>query len=264
MPVININTTSKTDDQQVEYIYHWDRIIIAVLSALVLISLIGLFVFNVLNNTETPTAASKAQNTVNTDTLKATTDTKVNADSVANTASETIIKPIDLNKTNVNADNTGADADADADTVATNSAPSDNTITALSEQSGLKQNELKQQALVFQHQQTRIFDPRVKRFQLAARIEQREPKGNLNELLSDQNGTARIFAFSDVTSLKDQHLTYQWLRNGKVVASLDIGVWAKRWRSNASKIINRQMSGTWQVKLLVDDKLLAQSDFSAN
>ncbi len=109
---------------------------------------------------------------------------------------------------------------------------------------------------------TRILSAKVKRFVLAKAIREREPRGSLEDITADSNGLITVYAFAEVVDSKNDVLYYRWRHNGKPVATVDIGVWSNRWRSNSSKYISANMRGEWQV-VLENNKgdLLAETTF---
>jgi hypothetical protein len=71
-----------------------------------------------------------------------------------------------------------------------------------------------------------------------------------------------VFAFSEVSGLRGQTLRYRWLRNGKVVATVKVGVGGNSWRSYSSKFVTSAMRGDWRVELVGDgDQVLAFREF---
>lgn len=111
-------------------------------------------------------------------------------------------------------------------------------------------------------QGTEVSSPSVKRFLLAKSVANNKPIGDLNSVRLNDNGVAAVYAFSDVVGMKNDFLFYEWFRNGKRVAKVRVGVWAKRWRSYSSKVLNERMRGSWRVELRNDeDRLLASADF---
>ena len=114
----------------------------------------------------------------------------------------------------------------------------------------------------FRLQGTEVLSPSVKRFLLAKSVANNKPVGDLNDVTLNDNGVAAVYAFSDVVGMKDDFLFYEWFRNGKRVAKVRVGVWAKRWRSYSSKVLNERMRGSWRIELRNDeDRLLASADF---
>jgi hypothetical protein len=102
----------------------------------------------------------------------------------------------------------------------------------------------------------------VKRFSLAQSILNREPRGHLDDITYNAAGFTSVSAFSEVIGLNGEVLHYRWLQEGTEVAVVRVRVGANRWRSHATKRIDRGMEGPWRVELL-DSKgtLLASIDF---
>ncbi len=107
-----------------------------------------------------------------------------------------------------------------------------------------------------------LTSPSVSRFVLAESVVNNKPVGDIDDIAPDARGVAAVYAFSDVVGMKDEDLYYHWFRNGKQVAKVRAGVWADRWRSHSSKIINSKMKGEWRVELRNEKReILASADF---
>lgn len=107
-----------------------------------------------------------------------------------------------------------------------------------------------------------LISPSVSRFVLAKSVVNNKPVGDVDDIVPDARGIAAVYAFSDVVGLKDEVLYYYWFRNSEQVAKVRAGVWADRWRSYSSKIINNKMRGEWRVELLNKKReVLASADF---
>lgn len=115
---------------------------------------------------------------------------------------------------------------------------------------------------IFQLQELQILQPEVKRFQLAKAISDKEPLGEIQEIQLNEDGSAKVWAFSDVADMRGQQLNYVWLHEGSEVARVPVRVGGIRWRSYSSKTINIEMKGSWRVELQNGDgSLLASADF---
>jgi hypothetical protein len=102
----------------------------------------------------------------------------------------------------------------------------------------------------------------VERFALAKSVAQNRPVGDLEDIRFDDKGVAAVYAFSDVVGMKDDFIFYHWMRDGREIAKVRIGVWADRWRSYSSKVINRSMKGRWRVELRnAKGRVLASAEF---
>ncbi|GAB6190769.1 DUF2914 domain-containing protein [Desulfocastanea catecholica] len=114
----------------------------------------------------------------------------------------------------------------------------------------------------FQLKKLEILMPSVKRFLLAGSVSNREPQGELNEISFTADGSAAVWAYSEVLGKKGSRFKYVWLHGGNQIATIPINVGSNRWRSYSSKVINRSMSGAWRVELQ-DGKgrLMASADF---
>lgn len=114
----------------------------------------------------------------------------------------------------------------------------------------------------FQLKELEILKPSVKRFLLTGSISNREPKGELNEITFTADGSAAVWAYSEIIDKKGSRFKYVWLHGGKQIATIPINVGSNRWRSYSSKVINQSMSGAWRVELQDGEgRLMAGADF---
>lgn len=114
----------------------------------------------------------------------------------------------------------------------------------------------------FQLKELKIIEPRVKRFLLTRSVSNREPRGELNDISFNANGSAAVWVYSEVVDKSGSLLKYVWLHDGKQVAKVRVKIRGDRWRSYSNKIINQSMSGAWRVELQDGDgRLLASADF---
>jgi hypothetical protein len=114
----------------------------------------------------------------------------------------------------------------------------------------------------FQLKEVEILEPSVKRFLLAGSVSNREPEGELNEISFTADGSAAVWAYSEVIDKKGSRFKYVWLHGGNQIATVPVNVGSNRWRSYSSKLINPSMSGAWRVELHDGEgRLLASADF---
>lgn len=109
-----------------------------------------------------------------------------------------------------------------------------------------------------------ILSTQVERFMLTNGIVKREPQAGIEAIRPDSanNDMVTVYAFSEVSGLQGQTLRYRWSRNGKVVATVKVGVGGNSWRSYSSKFISSTMQGNWRVELLdASDEVLAFREF---
>ncbi|MEL0628292.1 DUF2914 domain-containing protein [Psychromonas aquatilis] len=115
---------------------------------------------------------------------------------------------------------------------------------------------------LFSQPNTTIFSDNIKRFSLAPYINGKEPAGDFSSLTFKKNITT-IWAFSEAINLRNETLYYVWKLNGKQLAKVRVGVGADRWRSNSSKLVQKNMQGNWLVELQDSQgKVLANSKFT--
>jgi hypothetical protein len=114
----------------------------------------------------------------------------------------------------------------------------------------------------FQLQELEILEPSIKRFLLARSVSNREPKGELNEIRFIADGSAAVWAYSEIIDKMGSRLKYVWLHGGKQIAAIPVNVGSNRWRSYSKKVIYPSMSGAWRVELHDGEgRLLASADF---
>lgn len=107
-----------------------------------------------------------------------------------------------------------------------------------------------------------ILEPSVKRFLLARSVSNREPEGELNEIRFTADGSATVWAYSEVIDKKGSRLKYVWLHGGNQIATVPVDVGSNRWRSFSNKLFNQSMSGAWRVELQDGQgRLMASADF---
>jgi len=101
---------------------------------------------------------------------------------------------------------------------------------------------------VFTQSHIEIKSDNVQRFIIAPRVINNEPIGTISDIKFDNN-IAAVFAFTEVTDLKDTSLYYYWSLNGEAVTRVRVDVGGKSWRTYSSKIIQPQMRGEWTVEM---------------
>ncbi|HEY7866066.1 MAG TPA: DUF2914 domain-containing protein, partial [Psychromonas sp.] len=102
---------------------------------------------------------------------------------------------------------------------------------------------------LFTQSQTVIFSANVTRFVISQAVEGNEPIGTISDIHFDDNNIATVYAYSDVSALKDNIIYYQWSLDGKNIAKIRVDVGSDRWRSYSSKFIQPDMHGEWKVEL---------------
>lgn len=113
-----------------------------------------------------------------------------------------------------------------------------------------------------QLKQNKIIEPSVKRFLLARTVSNREPLGELNDIRFNAEGSAVVWAYSEVIDMKGSQFNYVWSHDGNQLATVRVNVRGNRWRSYSSKVINQSMSGSWRVEMQDGEgRLMASADF---
>ena len=89
-----------------------------------------------------------------------------------------------------------------------------------------------------------------------------EPATVLDNTAELSDEFIKLYFYTDLNGRAGDTLTYTWLRNDKPAAKVRIPVGSDRWRSHASKNINKNMRGDWRV-IVTDRKgnTLATSRF---
>ncbi|MEH6452499.1 MAG: DUF2914 domain-containing protein [Psychromonas sp.] len=102
---------------------------------------------------------------------------------------------------------------------------------------------------LFTQSKTVVLSDNIKQFMMASAVTKLEPKGNINDIVFDDNDIATVYAYSEVKGLKGSTLYYIWSFDGKKVAKVRVDVGADHWRSYSSKYIQPNMQGEWKVEL---------------
>lgn len=115
---------------------------------------------------------------------------------------------------------------------------------------------------VFHLEYLQILSPNVTRFELSSAVKDLEPVGSLQDITLGKKSPAKLFAYSDINNMKGEHLNYIWKHGDRIVNRVKIGVWSNRWRNYASKNIEQRLAGDWHVELRdSSDRLLAKAGF---
>ena len=102
---------------------------------------------------------------------------------------------------------------------------------------------------LFTQSKTDVFSDHIKRFIISPSVKANEPFGTINDIIFDNNNIATVYAFSEVSNLKNTTLYYLWSLNGEDVAKVKVNIEGDRWRSYSSKFIQPTMHGEWKVEL---------------
>jgi hypothetical protein len=104
---------------------------------------------------------------------------------------------------------------------------------------------------------------KVVRHQLAQSIEQREPIGDYAANVMVKAGELKkVFFFTQITDLANTQITHRWFYQGQEKAVVTLNIGSDNWRTYSSKMIPSYWSGTWQVQVWQEDKLLLSSEFT--
>ncbi len=239
-----------------EYAYRWERIV----PLLLLLIVVGFFVFRGFSGQVSvmPSAAEQdippADKTVDFENDASVADqptllsASINNDQatavIAAEKTETVEKSINEN---------------------TDKAVSESVTIVTSEKVALAPETIPQSKSVLGGEKTRIHSSTVKRFMISAGVKQREPVGDIGDIIVDANQIATVYVYSEVHGLKDRHLVYLWKHNQKELARVEVGVWGNLWRSYSRKYLNQKMRGDFIVELrTAEGELLAETAFQFN
>jgi hypothetical protein len=112
-----------------------------------------------------------------------------------------------------------------------------------------------------------VFPPlsmaQVERSQLTDMVEQREPLGELGEIISVKEGELKkVFFFTHITHLANQQITHRWLYQGSEKAAVTLNIGSDSWRTYSSKILPSYWPGEWQIQVWYGDLQLLSHDFT--
>lgn len=114
----------------------------------------------------------------------------------------------------------------------------------------------------FSREYVEIVSPDIARFVLSSGVKELEPVGSLQDVEIPEDSPARLYAYSTLTNRKDEHLKYIWKHQNRVVSTVNVGVWSDHWRSYSSKLLEQRLAGDWLVELRdSDNRLLAKAGF---
>jgi Protein of unknown function (DUF2914) len=102
----------------------------------------------------------------------------------------------------------------------------------------------------------------VIRAQLTQQIRQREPVGEAYRVLLGDNDSSSIYFFIELSDYEGQQLIVDWYFEDRLVTETKLHVGARKWRTNAKKLLRKRDAGTWRV-ILRDQagRLLAERKF---
>jgi hypothetical protein len=104
---------------------------------------------------------------------------------------------------------------------------------------------------------------KVVRHQLAQSIEQREPIGDYAANITVKaDEPKKVFFFTQITDLANTQITHRWFYQSQEKAVVTLNIGSDNWRTYSSKMIPSYWSGTWQVQVWQEDKLLLSSEFT--
>jgi len=255
------------------YVYHWNRIIAALVVVLILLGASGYAISLVFTDEKTTSQLSSSEPGVE----KARGSTPI-----TNSQAEPDFGRVDAVDPNYSHPETGVNADdADQETgpaTLENALPKaqlDSEIpipeaplapvqvdkTAVKPTSPVKPTAASNS--VFHLEFLKILSPDVARFVLSSAVTDLEPVGSLQDITRHNNSAAKVFAYSDISNMKGEHLSYIWKHRDRIVNTVNIGVRSNRWRSYASKNIEQRLAGDWQLELRdSSDRLLAKAGFT--
>jgi len=223
--------------------YYWGRIALLIAAILIILITIIISFKHYFGEDEQP----KSQPVVKDLTI---TSNGINSSEVTNT-----------NSLNTNTTTALTNSSNQAPTTPIVEAPKVTTNTTVQNQDTAVEATPRSNGL-FSQPNTTILSDNIKRFSLAPYMNGKEPAGDFSSLTFKNNITT-IWAFSEAINLRNETLYYVWKLNGKQLAKVRVGVGADQWRSNSSKLVQKNMQGNWLVELQDSQgKVLANSKFT--
>lgn len=242
---------------RVEYEYHWGRIFAALLIVIVLLASVIYWFSRPKHNdfndasTSLPTPVKQTPDSAHTLSKPLSHQTSETEEAKQPHHSDSATQPLEQIEQTPHVTQTNT-----IDTQTGDKNPSNSTNTETETASAVLMRHVKEMKVT-------LHSKHVKRFVLTQGIKNKEPLGEQsNAFKADKNGLITLYAFSEVAGLKDQHLEYRWIYQGKKVAKVNVGVWGDKWRSSSSKFVNRTMLGSWRLELHSGQKLLANMTFT--
>lgn len=237
--VKNVHTAS-----EVEYQWHWQRILLAFF---VLVGFIATGVFAMqspssteLNHIENVIIKGNSvlpeKPEINSIELKAETDSVQNRHILD-----------ESNKVESHSENKQLDR-ATRDSITTES-----TVLTASEQSDRGLSDI---ALG-----VKINTQSVSRALLTRDIKAREPVDIIGERIARASFTTKLYFFTEVHGLNNKTVHHRWYFDGQLQADVALSIYAVRYRTYSSKNIAALQLGLWRVELVVDDNVLASKEF---
>ncbi|MDC8444531.1 MAG: DUF2914 domain-containing protein [Nitrosomonas sp.] len=89
----------------------------------------------------------------------------------------------------------------------------------------------------------------VIRAQLTHQIRQREPVGETDRVLLGDSGSSSIYFFIELSGFDGRQLTVDWYFEDRLMTETKLHVGARKWRTNAKKLLRKRDAGVWRVML---------------
>ncbi len=108
-----------------------------------------------------------------------------------------------------------------------------------------------------------LFSSKIKNAALSQHINKRQPGAPLPSVISmEGNQLITVYFFANYENLKGTWIHHEWYLNDKRVARVKARPHKQLFNAYASKYIDQNMKGNWQVKVVTEDKtLLATAAF---
>jgi len=255
------------------YVYHWNRIIAALVVVLILLVASGYAVSLVFTDEKTTSQLSASESGVEqargsvpmSDSLAEPDLGRADAVNLNDNHPETGVDTTDADQTTGPAtpENALPKAQLDSETPIPEVplAPVQVAETAVKPASLVKPTAASNSA--FHLEFLEILSSDVARFVLSSAVKDLEPVGSLQDITLHNNSAAKVFAYSHISNMKGEQLSYIWKHGDRIVSTVNIGVRSNHWRSYASKNIEQRLAGDWQLELWdSSDRLLAKAGFT--
>tara|TARA_B100000700_G_scaffold57117_3_gene61841 strand:+ start:600 stop:1475 length:876 start_codon:yes stop_codon:yes gene_type:complete len=273
------NKTQRIERKEVQYQWHWRRIVGAATLGLCSVAAIWYLAFTPANaeQGEVNTASSDGiQSQAEAPNESAHEDTVAKAAPVALAAQAPVQSSQPHKEDEVEADSKSAMVESEQTLVAQVSTNETSTVESSTSASSTEaqandtavdapapESEFNTEAKVASLSQgTKIDTDKVSRAVLTTAVQDREPINSLGQEVKTSDFQQQLFFFTELHGLQGQKVKHVWYFNDQTMANVELGVHTTRYRTFSSKNIMPSQLGTWRVELRDENnKLLATRAF---
>ena len=273
------NKTQRIERKEVQYQWHWRRIVGAATLGLCSVAAIWYLAFTPANaeQGEVNTASSDGiQSQAEAPNESAQEVTVAKAAPVASAAQATVQSSQPHKEDEVEADSKSAMVESEQTLVAQVSTNETSTVESSTSASSTEaqandttvdapapESEFNTEAKVASLSQgTKIDTDKVSRAVLTTAVQDREPINSLGQEVKTSDFQQQLFFFTELHGLQGQKVKHVWYFNDQTMANVELGVHTTRYRTFSSKNIMPSQLGTWRVELRDENnKLLATRAF---